>query len=106
MSHHTHTHTHAARRGGNNPVQVARRQQQQLLPWFAMALCAVLAGIILSDGDLSQAERLALRAAVCLAAVVMAALLRCMIRLEGRITTLHAEQRAASRAAAQRRSIR
>jgi hypothetical protein len=79
-------HTHrAARRGDHNPLQVARRQQLQLLPWAGMVLCAVLVGIIWFGSDLSQTERLALRLARYLGTVVLVALIRRWLQLEQRI---------------------
>jgi hypothetical protein len=81
--------------------------QGALVPWIGLAFCVLFGSLLWSVyADLGCGERLALRIVLAVSAICAVALLRRMIRLEGRISTLHAEQRAAARAVAQRRSIR
>jgi hypothetical protein len=104
MSHNTHTHLRTARRGGNNPLQHARRMQGELIPWIGVSAIVLVSSLLWSVyADLGATERLTLRIVVGLSATCIAALLRRMARLAGRITTLRTEQRAAPQTAAPRR---
>lgn len=94
-------------RGGRNPLQTLRLQQLRLLPPFGIALCALLAGLlVLATGDLGRVAYAFVRAGTIVAGAATLAILRCWLRLSQRIAAAHAHQRAASQRAYQARSAR
>lgn len=104
MSHTFNTRT--ARRGGNNSLQVARRQQGTLVSWIGISVVVLAAASVVAVSDVSNAAQIAAQIVATLTVICIAALVCRVIRLEGRVNTIYAEQRAASRTAAQRRSVR
>ena len=83
------THT-TARRGGNNPLQRARRQQLQLVAPLGLTLGVILVGIlVLVGGDLGRGEYAALRCMLFILTALAAALIRRWLRLTQRIARLH-----------------
>ena len=95
------------RHGGRNPLQTLRLQQLRLLPPFGIALCALLAGVlILATGDLSRGAYAVVRAGTIVAGAATLAILRCWLRLSQRSASAHAHQPAASQRAHQARCAR
>ncbi len=96
-----------ARRGGQNPLQILRRQQAQLLAPLGLTLGLLLAGSrVLAAGDLSRDAYVITRAALFVVAALTAALIRRWLHLEQRSHATRLQQRAASQRAHMQRPQR